>query len=376
MLLLPISSGCSADEHGTRRPLMRFRRSVPILIVVVVIAAAIALIVTLRKNAPPEAARLLPGADGFFYINLKWIRTFNATAQLPPVSRDPEYQQFIEQTGFQFERDLDQAAFAVHYPQSWGGGTAGSSPELRFSEIFNGKFDSGRMIPYLKKLSTSIDNYRGFDIYNIPVEGRTVRVTFLSYDSLAVSNHPNPDVIRGIVDRSRKLASPFGGPWLLRRYYREVPLASLSFAILRVRPDAMNSLGGMVSWSVLFPKPAVVVISARYLRALHLQAKAFTDSEADAQAIVDKANAFLALFHAAESNVGTHGTDPDVKLFFDSLKVERSRDRAILNATVPPGFIQKALAEAPSEEPAPAAQSAIPPATPKAPAKPGKPKSP
>src|ERR1039458_10119089 len=102
---------CSADERGTRRPSMRIRRSVPIFIVVLLIAAAIALIVTLRKNAPPEAARLLPGADGFFYVNLQWIRTFNATAQLPAVSREPEYQKFVEQTGFQFERDLDQAAF-------------------------------------------------------------------------------------------------------------------------------------------------------------------------------------------------------------------------------------------------------------------------
>src|ERR1022692_4680498 len=106
---------------------MRIRRSVPILIAVVLIAAAIALIVTLRKHAPPEAARLLPGADGFLYINLKWIRTFNATAQLPLISRDPEYQKFVEQTGFQFERDLDQAAFAVQYPRSWGNGIAGSA---------------------------------------------------------------------------------------------------------------------------------------------------------------------------------------------------------------------------------------------------------
>jgi len=235
---------------------MRIRRSVPILIAVVVIAAAIALIVTLRKHAPPEAARLLPGADGFFYINLKWIRTFNATAQLPPVSREPGYQKFVDETGFQFERDLDQAAFAVHYPQSWGEGTAGSAPEARFSEIFVGKFDSGRMVPYLKNLSSSVDNYRGFDIYNIPFEGRTVRVTLLSYDSVAVSNHPNPDVIRGIVDRSRKLASPFGGPWLLRKFYQKVPLASLSFAILRVKPAAMSSLGGLGWWTLLFPKPA------------------------------------------------------------------------------------------------------------------------
>jgi len=43
-------------------------------------------------------------------------------------------------------------------------------------------------------------------------------------------------VIRGIVDRSRKLASPFGGPALLRRYYKYVPLASLGWAIFTVAP--------------------------------------------------------------------------------------------------------------------------------------------
>jgi hypothetical protein len=349
---------------------MRIRRRLTIPLIVLLIVAAIALIVVLRKHAPPEAARLLPGADGFFYINLKWIRTFNATSQLPPVSREPEYQRFVEETGFQFERDLDQAAFAIHYPQGWGGGTAGSATEPRFSEVFVGKIDSGRLTAYLKKLSSSIDDYRGFDIYNIPLEGRTVRVVILSYDSVAVSNHPNPDVIRGILDRSRKLASPFAGPWLLRKFYRQVPLASLSFAILRVRPE-ISSFGGFGSWSFLFPHPAVAVISARYLRALHLRAEAFTDSDADAQAVTEKTAAFLSLFHAAEGSVGSHGADPDVKAFFDSLKVEQAGDRAILTAIVPPGFVRKALAEAPPETAAP---TQAPPKEPSAPHPPQKPK--
>ncbi len=332
---------------------MRIRRRLPIPLAVLLIIAAVALIVTLRKHAPPEAARLLPGADGFFYINLKWIRTFNAANQLPAVSRDPEYQKFVEETGFQFERDLDEAAFAVHYPESWGG-TAGSVPEPRFSEVFVGKIDSDRLTAYLKKISSSIDDYRGFEIYNIPIEGRIVRVVILSYDSVAVSNHPNPDVIRGVLDRSRKLASPFGGPWLLRRFYGKVPLASLSFAILRVRPE-MSALGGLGTWSLLFPKPAVAVISARYLRALHLRAEAFTDSDADAQAVTEKTSAFLSLFHAAEGSVGVQGTDVDVKAFFDSLKVEQSGNRAILTATVPPGFVKKVLTEAPPDTAAPPA---------------------
>lgn len=334
---------------------MRFRRSLPILAAVLIVAAAVAIVVALRKQAPPEPARLLPGADGFFYINLKWIRTFNATGQLPPVSHDPDYQTFVDQTGFQFERDLDQAAFAIHYPENWGHGTGGSAPEPRFSEVFVGKFDSGHLLPYLKKLSSSIDNYNGFDIYNIPIEGRTVRVAVLSYDSIAVSNHPDAAVIRGIIDRSRKLASPFGGPSLLRKYYRRVPLASLSFGIFRMEPQEMSSLGGIASWSLLFPKPAVVVISARFLRALHLRAEAFADSESDAQAIAEKAGTFLTLFHAAESSAGTHGADPDVKSFFDSLKIERSGDHAILTAAVPPGFIKKAVSDGTAEETQPGA---------------------
>jgi hypothetical protein len=327
---------------------MRFRRRLPIPLAVLLIAGALALIVTLRKHAPPEPARLLPGADGFFYINLKWIRTF-ATGKLPPVSREPEYQDFVTQTGFQFERDLDKAAFAIHYPKSWGGGTGGSATEPRFSEVFVGKFDSPRLASYLKKVSSSVEDYHGFDIYSIPLEGRTVRVVMLSYDSVAVSNHPDADVIRGMLDRSRKLASPFGGPWLLRRFYRKVPLASLSFAIFKVRPAEMSSLSGFSGWSLLFPKPAVTVVSGRFLRAFHLRVEAFTDSEADARAVTDRASAFLSIFHATEMSIGTQGTDADVKNFFDSLKVEQSGDRAILTAIVPAGFVRKALEEAPPD---------------------------
>src|SRR5208282_317857 len=158
---------------------MRIRRRLLIPLAVLLIVAAVALIVVLRMHAPPEAARLLPGADGFLYINLKWIRTFNATGQLPSVSREPEYQKFVEETGFQFERDLDEAAFAIHYPESWGGGTAASATEPRFSEVFVGRFDSGRLTAYLRKLSSSVENYRGFEIYAIPLDGRTVRVVIL-----------------------------------------------------------------------------------------------------------------------------------------------------------------------------------------------------
>src|SRR6202163_4602549 len=95
---------------------MRIRRRLSILFGVVLVGAAIALAVVLRKHAPPEPARLLPGADGYLYVNLKRARRANLAGQLPDVPHEAEYEQFIQATGFQFERDLDQAAFAIHYP--------------------------------------------------------------------------------------------------------------------------------------------------------------------------------------------------------------------------------------------------------------------
>ena len=335
---------------------MRIRRRLPIVVAVLLVAAALTLVVQLRKHAPPEAARLLPGADGFVYVNLKWLRAVHATGQLPPVSHDPEYERFIQQTGFQFERDLDEAAFAVHYPASWpGGGTGGSAPEPRFSEVLVGEFqgEHQRLTTYLRQAAQSVENYHSVNIFTIALEGRSLRVAVLSPDLVAASNHDDPAVIRGMVDRSRRLASPFGGPALLRQFYTRVPFASVAWAVLRAQPSREG-------WGMLMPKPATVVLSARYVRALHLRAEAFAASADDARAIADKANVFLAVSHAAESAVGTHGTDSDVKAFFDSVEVKQEDTRAILNAIVPPGFLHKALADA-SPETAPSAPASAPP---------------
>src|SRR5450432_2305277 len=119
---------------------MRIRRRLPILFGVVLVIAAIALAVVLRKHAPPEPARLLPGADGYLYVNLKWVRRANIAGQMPDVSHEPEYEQFIQATGFQFERDLDQAAFAIHYPPKRKVNPPTPEPP-RFSEVFVGRIE-------------------------------------------------------------------------------------------------------------------------------------------------------------------------------------------------------------------------------------------
>ena len=344
---------------------MRFKRSLPILLAVLVVAGAVALVVVLRKHAPPEAARLLPGADGFVYVNLQWMRRIDLIGELPPVPHDPEYEQFLQATDFQFERDLEEAAVAIHYPTSLPGAGAQVN-EARFSEVFVGKIQGEKLRAYLQKLSSSVETDKSIDIYSIPLQGRTLRVAILGVDTVAASNHPDPQVIRGIVERSRKLASPFGGPALLRQYYQREPIASLAWAIFRVFPSSGSTATPGFDWNSLFSKQAVVVASARYLRALHLKIAAVTQSPTDAKQVTDQLSTFLALFRAAESTSEPSGTDQDVKAVLDSLKVEQENERTILTGTIPPGFIQKALAQGPSIAAPPAPQPPAP--TPEPPA--------
>jgi hypothetical protein len=322
---------------------MRFRRKLPILAGILLLAVAVAVVVFLRKHAPPEAARLLPQADGFLYLNLNHMRRAGVPGKLPEVSHDPEYEQFIQATGFQFENDLDEVAFAIHYP-------SGQQTQTRYSEIFIGKIQGERLQNYLRKIASSVDTYRSIDIYNIPLEDRIFRVAIIGVDIVAATNLGDSRVMEGIIDRSRKLASPFGGPSLLRKYYkyvpfteRYVPYASLAWSVFRVDPAAGGAGAGPFGLSFLFSKPAVIVASVDRVATVSFQAEAFTDDEDEAKHVVGQVNAFLAMSRAAEAAVGKAGPDPDIKEIFQSLQIKQNGDRAILTAKIPPSLIQKLL---------------------------------
>jgi len=346
---------------------MRISRTLPVVLAVVIVAAAVTIAVQLRKHAPPEAARLLPGADAFFFLDLSWARKANSGKELPAVSHDPEYQRFIGETGFEFERDLDEAAFAVHYAANGPGGPKGApQPEPRFSEVFIGKFDGGKLTAYLKKHARSVENYQSIDIYSIPIEDRTLRVAILGVDAVAASNLDDPVEIHAMVERSRRLASPFGGPALLRRYYKRVQLSSPVWLIAHVDPSS-RQFGGAMNF---LSHPADLVISASFnpLRlalhpgAVHVRAEIQTAGDDDARTLADKVGGFLSLTHAAENSAGATDADADIKAMFESMKVKQDGDRAVLTAAVPLGLLHRALAgSADATGPGAPAKSAAPP---------------
>lgn len=314
---------------------------------VLVLAGAVVVAILLRKSAPPDAVRLLPDSDAVLYANLEPIRLLSGLGKKPASDRDPQYDEFVRETGFDFERDLDRAAFAIHY-----GGT--KDAETRYSEILQGHFDHSRVSQYLAKLSNNaVENYQGFDIYVIPLEGRTLRVALLGFDTAAASNNADPAIIHYMIDRYKGSALPFSGPPLVQEYYRRVPLGSVVWTIARTPQEvSMQDHGELLlpgGWSSLLPRGSVVIASARPLTEVHLRAQVITDSEAQARSFVGKLNAFLALFSAIDITMDAGGPDPDVKKAFESFQVKQEKNEAVVTASVPFAFFRKIVSESPVE---------------------------
>jgi len=206
------------------------RRTRRTLLVVAAVLVLLAVAVFLRSKAPPEAARLLPESDGILYVNLKPVRTFfrkDFQKQLKPPERVPEYQQFVDATGIDWERDLDQAAIALHRMED----PKGPNGAVAYSMVLVGKLTGPRLNAWLEGHATNRESYDGHVVYSIRSEDRTVRVTQIGYDMVAASNFPTPEKIHSMLDRHRTAALPFAGSTLLSEHFHDVPLLSLAWGV-------------------------------------------------------------------------------------------------------------------------------------------------
>lgn len=325
-------------------------RKLLILAILLVVAVAIGLVLYHRTTQLPEAAALLPEGDLLLYANLKPLRLFQQGNSVKPQG---EYQDFIEQSGIQLERDLDEVAMSRR--------DTPDGRDVESSEIFIGRYDQDRFRNYLQKISSGTEQYRNFTIYSIDHEGHQVRVALLSANKVAVTNMNSPEVMRGIIDRSFK--SP-EGPSLLKEHYHDVPLGSVAWLIDRIpnKPDNIQLPGG---FAITLPGDATAVGSLRYTGSLLLRADVFAQSESQAKEIVDSANAHLALVRSIGQIMGRRGTDKDIKAAFDTIEATQKENVATFTASVPQTILKKIWSEAQQEtaQPAPVA-SPTPPPTP------------
>jgi hypothetical protein len=321
------------------------------LLVVFLILCALAGALYLRLKAPPEVARLLPESDAIVFINLKPIRaaTHFDRAQITPA---PAYQQFLDATGFVWERDLNQAAFALHRMPN----PNGPNGPIAYSEVFEGRFDTDRLRGYLNSQAVDRETYANHIIYSIPIENRTLRVTLLDYDTVAASNMPTTEQIHSIIDRHRAAASPFAGSSLLSARYAEIPAFSAAWAIGRLGfPFAADSVDNKVTVDGLelpIPADTTFIASLRYSPSLHLHGGAvllqIDQLTADQSSATQSAQALTALLNVVRTlQKGQQRLDPALTQFLSTISIKPHKDRATLTATLPPDLLKHLTPGAP-----------------------------
>jgi hypothetical protein len=322
-----------------------------LLITVLLLGVAIAcgLFFFHRSTATPETARMLPEGEFIIYANLKPVHFFWQASK--PIEIEGDYREFINQTGIDFERDLDEVAMSRR--------DTADRRDTESSEIFTGRFDRQRLANYLTKISASQEDYSGHKIFVIPHEGHTVRVTILDANRIAVTNMVSPDVVHEIIDASQKLPP---GPSLLQNFHQKVPLGSLAWAIVRTGSSPTNQPPS--GWSFDFLGNTVTVASLRYKGDLLVRADVIAGTENEAKQVVDSAGAFVSMYRTVSRSIGTKGADPDVKAAIDSITVQQKDNIATFSATLPQRMFKKLFSEAQSQAAATATPSSTPTPTP------------
>jgi hypothetical protein len=319
---------------------MSLRRKLLISAILLVCLGAIALFVWWRAVRPPEAVRLLPEGEVLLYANLQPLHLFQIDKNRP-VQIEGDYRDFMNQTGIQPERDLEQVAMSRR--------DTPDGKDTESSEIFAGKFDQQRLQAYLERISSRSDAYSNHTIYTVPHEDHLVRVSILDPHRVAVTNMESPEPMHGIIDASQH---PPRGPSLLHDYYSRVPATALAWAIVRT-PANSKAAQFPNGWSFDFLENTVTVASLRYQGDALFQANVIAPTDSDAKRVADAITTFLWISRSAAQALDPHGTDPDVKAAFDSIQVGQNKNVAVVTATLSQRMLKKLVTEAQPESTAP-----------------------
>lgn len=294
----------------------------------------LAVAVFLRSKAPPEAARILPESDGIVYLNLTPFRAF-FHKDLKPPERVPEYQQFVDATGIDWERDLDQLAIGLHRMPN----PNGPNGPVAYSLVLVGKLTGNRLNAWLGDHAASREIYTGHTIYSIPSQGRTVRVSQIGYNMLAVSNTPTPEQIHSMIDRHRTAALPFSGSSLLSEHYHDVPLLALAWGIGQIGlPLSESGAIKVFGFSLPLEDGATIVASITptlpIAGALHLRVEEIAQNEQEAASQAASLATLVTLARGLAAPLGDNTANNGLRQLLKTAEVTQKHDRVVVTATL------------------------------------------
>src|SRR4029077_16375108 len=124
-----------------------------------------------------------PDASAVLFADLTELRRAPFATEfynwIPKNQADVEYAQFLRETGFDYERDLDRAAIAVIKGEK----------ESKLFAVAEGRFDRKKIEAYASQSGTR-ENRGGREIFSVPLSdsARKISFAFLSSERLAVTD--------------------------------------------------------------------------------------------------------------------------------------------------------------------------------------------
>jgi hypothetical protein len=136
--------------------------------------------------------RMPADASAVVFADLTELRSAPFVAQLfawaPQPEPDEDYAQFLNETGFHYERDLDRLAITFQK----------AAEDSAFFAVADGRFDRQKILTLASKSGT-VEKRGGHEIYVIPESGgeRKIYLTFLSHDRIAITDRADLGQILG-----------------------------------------------------------------------------------------------------------------------------------------------------------------------------------
>jgi hypothetical protein len=303
-------------------------------------------------------ALMPPDASVVFFADFDELRRAPFFAELyawaPKPQADADYAEFLKQTGFDYERDLDRIAVA-------------SIKHEQASTIFavvDGKFDKQKISAYAMK-SGSIANNNGREIFSVAMSGSSKKLsfTFLKKDRIALTDDTDLNLFLNAKKRSEDTAE-----WSVRF---ERLAGSPVFAVIRQNAGAGSALAAQAPGGLRSPQLSSLLDQLQWITVagkpenelLRVVADGECAADGTARQLADLLNGVLLLAQAGLNDAKTRQQlDPAARQAYlellksaDVTKLDRGDTKSVrLVFEITPKFLETArLASPASPGPAP-----------------------
>lgn len=285
-------------------------------------------------------------ASAVLFADLAELRGAPFTATLyawaPKPQADPEYAQFVKDTGFDYERDLHRIAIAyVKHDQD----------SMVFA-VADGSFDQQKISAYAGKTGTAAKS-GGREIFTVPLAGSAKKLafTFLRNDRIAFTD--GGDLSRILGSRKRNEDS---SEWRIRF---ERLAGSPLFAVIRQDAAAGAALAAQAPGGLQSPQLSRLLDQLQWITLagkpegdrLRVVAEGECTAEATTRQLSDLLNGILVLAEAGLNDPNTRQQlDPDARRAYlellksaDVSKIDRGDSKSVrFTFEITPAFLETA----------------------------------